>query len=207
MFDVHVTVHCVTFLMIKPTRCTNFSNIFLEWNSICFGLFLCPSSEFFTVHTAVVYVIKICWQLASRIRMELSSILILLASCQQTSNETSHVSDSSSVHYKEFFTVHIAMIYVIQVCWQLASRIRMELPSWSCSQAVNKTVWHIPLLCVQWKTSDNGQRNCPKYVEFHSKNKFEKLVHLVGFIVRDMCICLWLVRWMNRKTVICARGV
>ena len=28
-------------------------------------------------------------------------------------------------------------------------------------------------------------RNFPKHVEFHSKNKFEKLVHLVGFIVRN----------------------
>ena len=46
--------------------------------------------------------------------------------------------------------------------------------SWSCSHAVNKTVWHIPLLYVLWKTPDNGQRNCPKYVDFHSKNKFEK---------------------------------
>ena len=27
--------------------------------------------------------------------------------------------------------------------------------------------------------------NCPKHVEFHSKNKFEKLVHLVGFIIRN----------------------
>jgi len=26
--------------------------------------------------------------------------------------------------------------------------------------------------------------NCPKNVEFYSKNKFEKLVHLVGFIIR-----------------------
>jgi len=26
--------------------------------------------------------------------------------------------------------------------------------------------------------------NCPKYVEFYSKNKFEKFVHLVGFIIR-----------------------
>ena len=43
---------------------------------------------------------------------------------------------------------------------------------------------HIPLLCVQRKTPDDGQRNCPKYVEFYSKNKFEKLVHLVGFIIR-----------------------
>jgi len=27
--------------------------------------------------------------------------------------------------------------------------------------------------------------NCPKHVEFNFKNKFEKLVHLVGFIIRN----------------------
>jgi predicted DNA-binding ArsR family transcriptional regulator len=48
----------------------------------------------------------------------------------------------------------------------------------SRSQAVSKLLWHIPLLYVQWKTPDDGQRNCPKHVEFHFKNKFEKLVHL-----------------------------
>ena len=91
------------------------------------------------------------------------------------------------------------MVYVIQVGWQLASRIRTELvPSWSCSQAV----WPTPLLCVQWKTPDDGQRNCPKRVEFYSKNKFEKLVHLVGFITRiwhdarsperqNQIVCIW----------------
>jgi len=46
-FDVHVTVHRVTFLITKPTRCTNFSHLFLEWNSTCFGQFLCPSSGVF----------------------------------------------------------------------------------------------------------------------------------------------------------------
>jgi len=40
------------------------------------------------------------------------------------------------------------------------------------------------LLCEQWKTTDDGQKNCPKHVEFYYKNKFEKLVHLVGFIIR-----------------------
>ena len=60
--------------------------------------------------------------------------------------------------------------YVMQVCWQL--------------EAVNKPLWHIPLLCVQWKTRDDGQSNSPKHVEFYSKNKIEKLVHLVGFIIR-----------------------
>jgi hypothetical protein len=34
------------------------------------------------------------------------------------------------------------------------------------------------------KPPDDGQRNCPKHVEFHFQNKFEKLVHLVGFIIR-----------------------
>ena len=32
--------------------------------------------------------------------------------------------------------------------------------------------------CLWWT------EECPKHVEFHSKNKFEKLVHLVGFIIR-----------------------
>ena len=35
------------FLLIKPTRCINFSSLFLEWNSTCFGQFLCPSARVF----------------------------------------------------------------------------------------------------------------------------------------------------------------
>jgi hypothetical protein len=39
--------------------------------------------------------------------------------------------------------------------------------------------------CVQCLTSDDGQRYCPKHVVlFQKKNKFEILVHLVGFIIR-----------------------
>ena len=39
-------------------------------------------------------------------------------------------------------------------------------------------------MCAMDKTPDDGQMYCPKHVEFYSKNKFEKLVHLVGFIIR-----------------------
>ena len=39
------------------------------------------------------------------------------------------------------------------------------VPSWSCSLGISKPVWHIPLLCVQWKTPDDGQRNCSKHVD------------------------------------------
>jgi hypothetical protein len=58
------------------------------------------------------------------------------------------------------YSLYTQQRYVIQVCRQ------------------------IPLLSVQWITPDDGQRNCPKQVEFHFQNKFEKLVHLVGFIIR-----------------------
>ena len=54
-----ILINC-DILVIKPTRCTKFSNLF--WN------------------------------------------------------ENLHVSDSSSVHHQEFFTVNTAMVYVIQVC-------------------------------------------------------------------------------------------
>jgi hypothetical protein len=60
---------------------------------------------------------------------------------------------------QELFTVHPAMVYVIHVCRQEQD---------------------------QDGTPDDGQRNCPKHVEFNFQNKFEILVHLVGFIIRKL---------------------
>ena len=127
-FDVRVTMHRGKFLTIKPTRCTNFSNLCLEWKSTYFGQLLCPSSGVFhCTHSNCICHTG------------------LLRACEQDQDGTA-------------------------------------VPSWSCSLDVSKPVWHKPLLCVQWKTPDDGQRNCPKHVEFHSKNKFNKLMHLVDFI-------------------------
>ena len=61
------------------------------------------------------------------------------------------------------------MVYIIQVFWQLASRIRTEYPSLSC----------------------------PKHVEFYSKNKFEKLVHLVCFYYKNLSRCT--VAWTSNS--------
>jgi hypothetical protein len=44
---------------------------------------------------------------------------------------------------------------------------------------------------VQWKTPDDGQRNCPKHVEFLDKNKFGKITASVGFITKK---CLFNVK-------------
>ena len=39
-------------------------------------------------------------------------------------------------------------------------------------------------MCTVQYCPDDGQKTCPKHVESYSKNKFEKLLHLVGFIIR-----------------------
>ena len=51
-----------------------------------------------------------------------------------------------------------------------------------CLKAVIKLAWHTPVPNVQWKTPDDGQRNCPKHVKFLDKNKFGKISTSVGFI-------------------------
>ena len=105
-------------LVIKPSRCTDFSNLFFGIKLYMFRtVSLSHYQQFFTVHTAMLCVIRVCWQLARGIS---SSVLILLAS---------------------------SMTYTIAVCTE--------------------------------ETTDDGQRNCPKHVEFYSENKLEKLVNPV----------------------------
>jgi len=53
------------------------------------------------------------------------------------------------------------------------------------ARKLSANLYDIYHCCVfSGKTADDGQRNCPKHVEFYSKNKFEKLVHQVGCIIR-----------------------
>jgi len=59
----------------------------------------------------------------------------------------------------------------------IASEQDQDGTSWSC-------VTYTIAVCTVKKLPDDGQKNCPKHVKFYSKNKFEKLVHLVGFIIR-----------------------
>jgi hypothetical protein len=65
-FDVHVTVHRDKFLIIETNRCTNFSIIFKFWNETLHvsDSFSVHHQGFSTVHTAMVYIIHTCWQLA-----------------------------------------------------------------------------------------------------------------------------------------------
>ena len=111
--------------------------------------------------------------------------------CQHVSQQHyAHPQEKKTVYY--YIWCSALVVLAVVVCSWVVSCVhcvkvtvsnsnRTAVPSWSCSQAV----WHTPLLCVRSKTLDDGQRNCPKHVELYSKNKFEKLVHLAGFIIRN----------------------
>jgi len=79
---------------------------------------------------------------------------------------------------RSLFTVHSAIVYVIQVCRQLSSR------TWSCSKAVYKPVWRMPLLSVQWINAWWWTDELSETCRVSWQNKFVKLVHLVGFITK-----------------------
>ena len=78
----------------------------------------------FLLYTAMVYVIQVCGQLASRIRMENSSILILLASC--CFGIKLNMFRTVPLSIIRTLLLYTAMVYVTQVWGQLASRFRME---------------------------------------------------------------------------------
>ena len=70
------------------------------------------------------------------------------------------------------------MVYVIQPASRSGHSILILLAG---SQQTCMT-YTIAVCTV--KTADFGQRNCPKHVEFYSKNTFEKLAHPFVFIIR-----------------------
>ena len=59
-------------------------------------------------------------------------------------------------------------------------------PSWSCSKAVFRPVWHISLLSVEWINSWWWAEELSEKCRVSCQNKFGKLVHLVGFIIKKI---------------------
>ena len=92
-----------------------------------------------------------------------------------------------------FRTVHLSIISSFSLYtqqWYMSYRFADSLwvgsgLIWSCSQPVR----HIPLLCVQWKTPVDGQRNCPKHVEVYSKNKFWEISASSWFYYKNLSRC------------------
>jgi len=68
------------------------------------------------------------------------------------------------------------------------------VPFWSCSKAAYKPVWHtrIPLLSVQWINSWWWTEELSETCRVSYHNKFVKLIHLVGFIIKKKDNCVYL---------------
>jgi len=69
-----------------------------------------------------------------------------------------------------------------------------------CSKAVYKPVWHIPLLSVQWIISWWWTDELSETCGVSYQNKFVKLVHLFGFIIKKL---VTMHGHMSRCTVTC----
>ena len=78
---------------------------------------------------------------------------------------------------RSLYTVHSAMVYV------------MTYTIAECT--VNKLVWyiswHIPLLSVQWINSWWWTEELSETCKVSCQNEFVKLVHIVGFIIKEIC--------------------
>ena len=101
-------------------------------------------------------------------------------------HEILHVSGISSAHHQEY--IHCTLGNGI--CHTgLKTALEQDqdgtaVPSWSCSKAVYKPVWHIPLLSVQWINSSRWTEEMSEICRVLCQNKFVKFVHLVGFIIK-----------------------
>jgi hypothetical protein len=82
---------------------------------------------------------------------------------------------------RSLFTVHSVLVYVIHVRRQLSNRSIC-----SCSKAVYEHVWHIPIPSVQWINSWWWTEELPETCWVSCQNKFGKLVHLFGFIIKKV---------------------
>ena len=69
-------------------------------------------------------------------------------------------------------------------CWCYIMLSVDTVSSLSCSKSVYKPLWRIPLLSVQWINSWWWTEELSETCRVSCQNKFVKLVHLVGFIIK-----------------------
>jgi len=119
-------------------------------------------------------------------------------------HETLHVSDTSSAHHQEFihWTLSNGVCHTDTV--HTVFEKQQDVQFWSCSKAVYKPVWHIPMPSVQWINSWWWTEELSETCRVSCRSKFGKLVSLVCLIIDRFVtmqrghvnvtyICLWTV--------------
>ena len=149
----------------------------------------------------MIYVIQVCWQLASRIRTdpepasELSAYPVCIAVCTEVLKGYSLFLIYKTNIFVKLLKLNLVPIwlyffFIIYFCgiWAFSSsRKHLLITLLRLEFVVLVLYFSIYFYLCNFNYSlfsDDGQRYCPKHVESYSKNKFEKLVLLVGFIIR-----------------------
>jgi hypothetical protein len=99
-------------------------------------------------------------------------------------NETLNVSDSSFAHQQDFFTVHTAMVYVIMKFH------KYEISNGVCHNEISQ-IWNFSMTytIVMFTVNNScwGPEELSEICRISFQNRFKKLVHLIGFIIRTCC--------------------
>ena len=95
-------------------------------------------------------------------------------------HETLHVSGSSSAHYQEF--IHCTL--GTGICHTGLKRAFEQNRPGPARKLSTKPIRNIPMPTVQWINSWWQEEELPETCRVSCRSKFEKLVHLVGFIIK-----------------------
>jgi hypothetical protein len=130
------------FFVIKPTRCTNFTN-FLSWNSTCFGQILCPSSGVYSLSNGVWHIplLSVQWVNSWWWTDELSETCTV--SWQNIFVKLVHL---IGFIIKKFFTMHGHMNVKNLLLWVVNFKIRAKFSYllfqyfWMCTHTLSAFV-------------------------------------------------------------------
>jgi hypothetical protein len=155
------------FVIILSEKCRNFCIIFHIFNSVHYNSIITVQPNKWT-HFFIMKPTR-CTNFTNLLR-----------------HETLHVSDSSSVHHQEFIHCTLSNGICHTGLWTAFEQDQdgTAVPSWSCSKAVYKPVWHIPVPNIQWINSWWWTEELSETCRVSCQNKLVKLVHLVGFIIK-----------------------
>jgi len=92
-------MHHAKFLIIKLTRCTDFSDVFLEWNSTCFRQFLCHIIRSFSLYTQQWYV---TYRFADSCQETCMSYTIAVCTMKNSWWWTEELSETCGVSFQEY---------------------------------------------------------------------------------------------------------
>jgi len=143
------------FSIIKPTRCTNFANLLRHETLHVLGSSSVPHQEFIDCTLGTC----ICY----------TGLKTAFEQEQDGSNAWNGIPHVTSYETNRSIPTN--------------NKIK-PVPSWSCLKAVFKPVWHIPVPSVQWINSWWWTEELPEPCRVSCQNKFVKLLHLVGFIIK-----------------------